>query len=308
MEREPYLSLCIPTNGVLEWVMPVLESIYTEECNTEEFEVIVTDNGNNSVFENAMIEFSKNHINFIYQKTTAVMFLNQIESFKLAKGMLIKFINHRMILLPKTVNYLVDFAKKHCVEKPVSYFANGVLDLGNENTICNSFDEFVRRLSYWSSWSAGTAIWKEDFAKIDLIKDFNETFPHTDIIFSNKNNKEYVINNKLLLKDIEIDDTKKGKYDLFKAFAVSYPEIVESLLDEKFISQKTFEYIKRENGIFVGMLFFNYVIRKKPCSYDLEGYKDSLGRYYIDMEVKKYLIVGLTRKFIEKIFRNKKGL
>ena len=50
MKRQPYLSLCIPTNGVIEWVSPVLNSIYDEKNPIGEFEVIVTDNGNNEEF------------------------------------------------------------------------------------------------------------------------------------------------------------------------------------------------------------------------------------------------------------------
>ena len=30
---KPLLSLCMPTNGVVEWVFPVLESIYKQGCD-----------------------------------------------------------------------------------------------------------------------------------------------------------------------------------------------------------------------------------------------------------------------------------
>ena len=39
------LSLCMPTNGVVEWVFPVLDSIFEQGCNSDDFEVIITDNG-----------------------------------------------------------------------------------------------------------------------------------------------------------------------------------------------------------------------------------------------------------------------
>ena len=44
------LSLCIPTNGISEWVFPVLDSIYNQKVDDSLFEVIVTDNGNNEQF------------------------------------------------------------------------------------------------------------------------------------------------------------------------------------------------------------------------------------------------------------------
>ena len=58
-----FLSLCIPTNGVTEWVVPVLDSIYREQIAEELFEVVVTDNGENKEFFWKMKEYSDLHQN-----------------------------------------------------------------------------------------------------------------------------------------------------------------------------------------------------------------------------------------------------
>ena len=47
--------------------------------------------------------------------------------------------------------------------------------------IYDNFDQFVRGMSYWSSYSGGVAMWKSDFESLDLTKPFNELFPHIDI-------------------------------------------------------------------------------------------------------------------------------
>ena len=39
------LSICIPTNGVVEWIIPAINSIYSQGVDNNEFEVVVTDNG-----------------------------------------------------------------------------------------------------------------------------------------------------------------------------------------------------------------------------------------------------------------------
>lgn len=209
MEKETYLSLCIPTNGVIEWVIPVIESIYAQECDHGQFEVIVTDNGSNDEFRVRMLEIASRYKNFIYRRTDAFMFLNQIEAFKLAKGQLIKFVNHRMILIPGSVKYLVTFAQQNTKDKPVVYFSNGILNKKTKLEECNSFDGFVRTLSYWSSWSGGTAIWKRDFENIDLARPFNKLFPHTDIVFSNKTHDHYMIDDTVLMDTLPTDETKK---------------------------------------------------------------------------------------------------
>ena len=54
---QPLISLCIPTNGVIEWVFPVLDSIYSQSVDNELFEVVVTDNGNNAEFKARFDEY-----------------------------------------------------------------------------------------------------------------------------------------------------------------------------------------------------------------------------------------------------------
>lgn len=40
-----YLSLCLPTNGIIKWVFPVLDNIYKQPADPSEWELVVTDNG-----------------------------------------------------------------------------------------------------------------------------------------------------------------------------------------------------------------------------------------------------------------------
>ena len=80
------LSLCIPTNGVIEWVRPVLDNIFSQGINEELYEVVVCDNGNDLKFEQMMREYEIVHNNLVYRKTTAYQFYNQIEAFKIASG------------------------------------------------------------------------------------------------------------------------------------------------------------------------------------------------------------------------------
>ena len=59
-KRDYQISLCIPTNGVSEWVFPVLDSIYNQGVSEELFEVIVTDNGKNMIFREEMLQYAEN--------------------------------------------------------------------------------------------------------------------------------------------------------------------------------------------------------------------------------------------------------
>ncbi len=304
MSLDYLISLCVPTNGVIEWVVPVIDSIFAEKSPAGAFEVIVTDNGKNVEFENIMHEYETRYTNLIYKKTEAVQFQNQIEAFKLAKGSLIKFVNHRMKFLPGTLNYLIQYTKENIREKPITYFSNGELKKLPEFTKVSTFDKFVRTLSYFSSWSAGMTMWKTDFEKMDNDKTFNRYFPHIDMLFFNKTAEKYVIVNNALMEQIPVDDTKKGRYDLFDAFAYEYVKVLENLYIEGYITCDTFNYVKNENRRFVAKLYYRYVLRKKPCSYELSGFNQAVVHYYsrkeVYMAIPRFIICDFYRMIVKK--------
>lgn len=74
----------MPTNGVIEWVFPVLDSIFGQGVDDNLFEVVVTDNGDNEKFKMMMKQYVQKHSNIVYAETNALPFLNEIESYKRA--------------------------------------------------------------------------------------------------------------------------------------------------------------------------------------------------------------------------------
>jgi len=299
----PLLSLCIPTYGVSEWVFPVLDSIYDQNCKEEEFEVVVTDNGNNKEFCDEIKRYQCDHKNLIYKKTEAKLFLNEIESYKNANGLLIKFINHRTILLPGTLDYFIEFVKKHGDRKPVTYFANGELYKKPDIVECGDFNEFVKNLGYLSSWSTGMAIWKEDFNRFDFTKPFNELFPHTTILFDQTKRDNYLIDNRIMLSEMNVGSAKKGNYDLFYAFSVEYPGILCDLLRHGDIDFDTFDKVKRDALECVTRFYWRFVVKKEACSYDLSGIYKYIDVYFSKSQLYRMMIRCFVQKIVKRVFR-----
>jgi len=302
--NKPVVSLCMPTNGVVEWVFPVLDSIFEQGIECELFEVIITDNGNNKDFKKKIKSYLMQHPNIIYTETNSLPFLNEIESYKRASGELIKFVNHRTMLTKGTLQKLIDFSKDNVNEKPVVYFSNGVLNLKERQFECNSFDLFVRTLSYWSSWSTGMAFWKEDFERLpEEISYFNELFPHTTVLFHERNRRKYVIDNTVIFNEISQGKKPKGNYNLFFAFGVEYPGIISDLLRDKSISSETYRYVADKNLQFIAELYFDYCIRHRYCSYDLSGLDDMFGIFYSRNKLNRKVIAVFIERVMKKIIR-----
>lgn len=297
---EPLISLCLPTNGIIEWVFPVLDSIYSQNVDCDKFEVIVTNNGDNEHFHQMMEEYARRHSNLVYRKTEAYLFDNQLEALRLAKGVYFKFLNHRAVLVEESIRYLVDAVEKNMDEKPVMYFSNGAL---KRDYICSSFDEFVANLARFASWTTGVGIWKEDYERIPSNQVYDRISPHSAILFSERKKFRYLIFNRVFSEEIEHDHSKKGKYDLFKAFGVEEPFITQKLYIDGDITAATFKTVKKDYRNMVAGLYWDFCIRKKPCSYDLGGFNDAMGIYFNKYDIlMRAFCIGLVRQ-MKKIIR-----
>ena len=182
--QEPIISLCLPKNGVIEWVFPVLESIYGQNVENNLFEVIVTNNGDNEEFDFLMKDYANKHKNLVYKKNSAYMFHNQLEALKLASGKYLKFVNHRGLFLDGALQHMIDIIIQNQIDKPILYFSNGVLS-DKRYELCN-FDKFICTLGKFVSWTTGVGIWKSDYDKIDENVMIDKISPHSCILFSER--------------------------------------------------------------------------------------------------------------------------
>lgn len=294
MDR-PIISLCLPTNGIIEWVFPVLDSIYNQNVDKKLYEVIVTNNGGNSEFHKQMCEYAKKYNNLIYKKTDVYMFYNQLEALKIANGMYLKFVNHRAVLIDGALENIINVIQNNIQEKPVIFFSNGTLE--HSKYKLKSFDEFVCKLGRYASWTTGVGIWKEDYDKLPQNIHVDKISPHSCILFAERNKNSYLIDNSVFSQELEKSHEKKGTYDLFKAFAVEELLITMNLYIDGNISANTLKEVKKDYKAFVCDLYYQFIIRKKKCSYDLSGFDNAMGIFFS----KKEIIVGAYKLVIKKI-------
>ena len=98
------------------------------------------------------------------------------------------------------------------------------------------------------------------------------------------------------MNEIDTDHSKKGKYDLYKAFAVDEFIITINLYRDGDISIETLRMVKESYREFLKVLYCDFNLLKMPCSYDLEGFEA-----YIDIFFDKEDIVeGGKLKYLEK--------
>ena len=274
MDKQPVLSICIPTNGNVEWMIPVVESIYAQEVDNNLFEVVITDNGSKDDLERALQTYC--YPNLRYFKTIAQGFSNQIDAFEKCSGLFCKMLNHRSKMMPGSIEKLVALVDRYKGEKPILYCAEGKAE-GGDVIECNSTNEFVRRLSFWISWSAGTGAWKEDLIDIRK-KDINKMFPHTIFLFGLREESKFVIWNEKY--ETMASDAGKGGYDLFYTFGVTFLDILNDLRIRERISTATFISVKHDLYRFLRGLYLTEALLPTKHTFIIKNVAESMGVYY----------------------------
>ncbi len=286
MGNQIILSLCIPTNGAVQWVKSVLDSIYCQNYDENKYEVLVTDNGKGS----NLGEYIKNygHTNLRYIRTKDEGFLNLVTSLKEGHGIFCKMINHRSVLLPNSIADMVDVINRYKDSQPIIYCANSLAKC-NRTVECDDLNTFLYHISYWSSWSAGIGFWHKDLPKIEQIVP-NKMFPNTSLLFEVRDNSKYVIWNKRYMH-IQ-DDPEKGGYNLFYTFAVVFLDLINDLRVRERISKETFLKIKKELLFFLTQNYTNEIIVPNRHNFIIKDIKKDISIYYGTYYYMKMIILA----------------
>lgn len=272
--KEPLLSICIPTNGIVEWVVPVIDSIYAQGVDNSLFEVVIADNGSKTELAEAVKRYSYN--NFRYYQTSSQGFTNQIDAFEKCNGVFCKMLNHRSKMTPGSIEAILDIVRKYQGKKPILYFAEGHAK-GGEFIECINTDELVRSLGIWTSWSCGTGAWKQDLEDIRS-KKVDKMFPHTVFLFELREETDYVIWNGKY--EVMASDSGKGGYDLFQTFGVVFLDILTGLRTRKKISKDTFIGVKKDLLTFLEELYLKEAVLPTEHTFIIGDVCKSLCVYY----------------------------
>jgi len=278
--NNPILSLCIPTNGAVNWVVPVIESIYAQKCEDELFEVIISDNVKNIELKEIVNNYGKSNLHYFPSDSQG--FLNIVSSFQSAKGDFCKLINHRAIMKEGALQNLLALIIKHKDDQPVIYCTNGVLGGSIDTVCCRDLNELVWNLHYYCTAMGGIGIWRKDIQNLKDVE-YNKMFPNTTILFEQRRiPSTYLLYNRILSE--EQNGKGKGCYNLFHTFAVVFPDMLQDLKQRGRITQQTFEKVM---GDLYGCLlnfYMNYVLWNPDKSFDLSNIHRSITTYYSEYD------------------------
>lgn len=274
-----FVSICIPGFKRKEYIRRTLESIYSEDnlssVNLNEFEVIISDNDPDGELKALCADF--HYDNLHYYHTHCEGFMNSYYALSYAHGIFFKLHNSQELFNRGSLQILLDSVKHNVEKKPLLFYTGGLLEEGTV-LVEDSFDRFIDRTSYLSSWSNAFGIWKEDFDKIKSSVSLNPLFPHTSLLFKQYYKDTFIINDQVLFTTQFVK--KRGGHNKFQAFTIEYPSILNEAVGQGIISKETYNRtLQKLLYEFLPLLFFNVkIIRRETFSSD--GFRNNLKAYF----------------------------
>lgn len=277
------LSICIPTYNRAKSLDNTIKSITNQRTfiETDDIEIIISDNcsdDNTQEVANKYLEKFPEKIKYSRNQTN-ILDKNFAKSLSLAKGDFLKLHNDTLLMNEDALYEIIETIKQNIEEKPIIFFLNGQGSKKEKLTYCKNFNDFVSKVSFFSTWIGGFGIWKEDFDKLpDFDRNAHLKLTQTDVLFRLlATGKKAVLLNKSCFKITNPRD--KGNYNIAEVFGQNYLFLYKEYLDNGIISRKVYQKEKKR-------VLFRHII---PFYFDCKGkYNFDKSNYFHFMKDYKY--------------------
>jgi glycosyltransferase involved in cell wall biosynthesis len=256
-DKKPFLSICIPTYNRATHLEKTIQSIITQPVFSRgEIELVISDNFSTDDTERVAKLYSSQNKNILYSRNTQnIHDKNFPKVVSLAHGVYRKLYNDTAIFKNNSLEVLLETVKMNMEKRPVLCFANrNIKGLNKKNYNTYNFDEFVRIVSFWSTWIGLFGIWEEDLSKLSNLEAGCElSLWQTTVLFEMVSTKKHVVINNQAIVNLQEVEKKDLRYGIFKVFGQNYLSLYKQFLTDQNLSKNIFRTEKRK-------LLFNFFV------------------------------------------------
>lgn len=225
--KQPLLSICIPTFNRCDILNDTLKSIINDEAFDDDIEIVISDNFSSDSTEYVCKKYTDSYSNIKYFKNNEnISDRNFYEVLGKASGKYLKLINDTirfkkgMLLKIKEIISLADGSYSIVFPSLTSFQQNKITyEINNKN-------QLLDKISFYGTWISTFGIWKKDFERICANVDFSTKLVQVEWLFRLINigpMKIYFDD----YYDVFITE-RKGTYNFFKVFLDNYFGILDS--------------------------------------------------------------------------------
>lgn len=241
------LSICIPTYNRALQLDKSLESITGQEIFSKinDIEIVIYDNASIDHTSEIVDKYKKkfpSKISYYKQQNNVGASKNFKACLHATNAEYRKLSNDTNIWEAGSVEYIYSLICRFRQEKPVLFFLNGSLNHGSDILKTTGVDDFINKVSYFSTWAGSFGVWKEDLESNDDLLKYSETeLPHLAFTLNRieEHNTSYILNKKLFHTQ---DSPWRKRYSLGEVFGKNYLSILRE--HSKSISAATYNQEK----------------------------------------------------------------
>lgn len=244
------LSICIPTYNRASYLKNTLESIVSqpEFTNSDDVEIIISDNAAKDNTKEICEEYLKKYkgkISYFRNEETTHSSENFKKVLSLAHGDFLKLHNDTLMIKPGGLKLLLETVKKYKETKPLIFITPTVTG----EVIGHNLDDFVKNVSYYSTWIGGFCLWKDQAKYFDMFitkRDCRlaQTYILCDVVA--KCGKSVALNSDLFCNQTVKNKGIGDEYNVAEVFGYNYLKILKEFIERKCLSQKVYEKEKKD--------------------------------------------------------------
>ncbi|UKJ08249.1 glycosyltransferase family 2 protein [Solitalea lacus] len=292
--NRPILSLCIPTYNRSEILNNTLKSLINNpEFDSDLIEVLVSDNCSTDDTKEVVKRYPK--VKY-FRNEENVKDANFAIALNYANGEYVRLFNDTLSFKPNMLRFMICKIQENLDSKRNVYFYGETFLHKNTIVKVNSLSEYIKEVSFYSTWIANFGTWKDNFLNLkDIDKYVDKQLVQVDWnlqLFTTDSSSNIYFND---FYDIE-SPKKKGGYNVFKVFVSNYLLI----LKQHKLSALTYEREKYQlckNFVYPWILKL-FVFESKKYSFQTDGaFKTLFNKYWYE----PYFYIICLKFFIHKI-------
>ncbi|USX26772.1 glycosyltransferase [Oxalobacteraceae bacterium OTU3CINTB1] len=240
------LSICIPTYNRAPFLRQTLDSIVSQPAFSDggEVEVVISDNGSEDDTEQVAAQFVAAHpgkIRYHRHAETISPDMNFKFVMEQGRGLYLKLHNDNLMFNPGSLPEMLKVYSATAAEMPIVFFTNGNHFQGNALEVITSMSDFVRRVSFISTWIGGFGMWRAEFLALpDFARNQHLRLVQTDVLLRLlSTGKRAIVLFQPYFSGVPTGRKggyKKGGYNIAEVFGKNYltllkPYVVAGLLD-----------------------------------------------------------------------------
>lgn len=237
--KQPLLSICIPTYNRASYLEGAILNIITDNAFGDEVEIIISDNASTDNTEEIAKKYTQKHYNIKYYKNEEnIRDKNFMLALQRGNGLYRRLFNDTLRFKEKALQKMLDIIRISPQNRPLFFYQNITFLNSNTQKKINNPAELILNTSYWITWIGNFGNWKHI---INNIPSPNECAP----LLLTQVDWSFKIMSGNQCAQIYFDDyfesiipNKKGGYNIFNVFINNYLLIIRQYIDKKSIIQK----------------------------------------------------------------------